>query len=145
MRRIFDAFGNARKAEILDEFGKHLPFVMWARRMNCRRENRTYLWVSGGYEAAFGFKGAEMIGKTPYEVFEPKTAKIYDNSDLLVYEGRELSRPIWAQVKGGENRLLMTKKFPLTVYGERYGVLGYSIPFNDAESMFSEDDEIGFG
>lgn len=131
---LVNCFKNQKKALILDALGDGLPFPLWARDMRGRGR---YIWASDGFETTFQRPATDVVGHTPHEAFSPDIADNYDRTDRFIMEGETLSRIIDAEVGRDNERIKMiTKKIPLWDGPEIIGVVGYSLPFNDAEEMF---------
>ena len=138
MANVFSKYKEYKeKALILDALSEHLPIAMWARDM---RGDRKYIWVSENYEKTFRIPKENMLGKTPYEVFDKKHADVYDASDLRILHGGEVAAPIKAQVGyDGQEVDIWTVKGPLKEGGEITGTVGFSIPAGKTANLFKKD------
>jgi PAS domain S-box-containing protein len=87
-----------------------------------RDEQGVYVTTSRSYERSFGKAPAELIGKTPYDVFPPEVARqLLDDEQAVLREGCAQQFTQFVPGADGKTRELLTDKFVLTdEQGRRY-------------------------
>ena len=64
----------------------NLPFEVWLKDTDCN-----YLIVNKSIEEYFGKPKSEIIGKNNFELYPEEAAKVFNESDHVALEGKELN------------------------------------------------------
>jgi len=98
---------RASEARFLS-FMSHIPAAAYMVDASDR-----YLYINKAYEAAFGMKESEVVGKTLDEIWPAATAAAYKKSDQQVLASREGIELVETISQKGGSREFLTFKFPV--------------------------------
>jgi PAS domain S-box-containing protein len=115
------------KHELLSLFIKHSPIFTFIK--NIQANNSSVLYASDNYVDMIGISGADMIGKTMFELFPPEFAQKITQDDIDVTNKGEI-------LKLEENlgdRNYITIKFPI-IQKKTKLLAGYTIDITDQKN-----------
>lgn len=129
---------NKKSKDLLNTLVNNLPINVYVkdtatRKLLVNQAECDYL----GYE-----KPEDLIGKTDFDVYDPRTAEISRNEDLQVLSTREpiLERETISVRKDGTVTTFLTSKIPLAnERDEVWGLLGISI---DISNLKKKEDQL---
>lgn len=125
---------DLRVSQVIDSMQAHV----WVKDIN-----GIYIYSNDGCEKTLGVKAQDIIGRTDYEIYEPKTADLFLASDKEVLEkGRECLFPRTVENIEGISRLWAEViKSPLrNDQGQIIGLIGMSFDSLDYSTEEVHDD-----
>lgn len=93
-------------------FIDHSPFIVAVKDSSSR-----YVIVNDKFCKFAGKKESEILGRTPHEIFDEKTANILEYSDELPLKGEDISFEL--EING---RYYHLEKFPIEIPTENWGI-----------------------
>ena len=123
------AGSEARLRTILDS----APLLVYLKDPDDR-----YLFINRELEQSFGFKRAEVIGKTGHEVFPAEAADAYRKVDVEVWNERQPRQSEETGFHHGETHTYVSVKFPLYENGTPWALCGFSTDITDRKRAEQE-------
>ena len=119
------------KHELLSLFLKHSPIYAFIKEIEPNQSR--VLYASDNYNEMIGISGADMIGKTMYELFPPEFAEKITKDDITVTENGEILKI--DEDLGDRNYI--TIKFPIIQKNNKL-LAGYTIDITDRKEFERE-------